>query len=87
MCRGPHLTNTRHAVAFKLMKISGSYWKGDSSNQALTRVYGTAWADQKSLDKYLESIEEAEKSDHRLLGKKIRLISFSRRITRYGLLA
>ena len=49
MCRGPHLTNTKHVSAFKLMKISGSYWKGDSSNQALTRVYGTAWETQESL--------------------------------------
>ena len=61
MCRGPHLTNTKHVKAFKLMKISGSYWKGDSSNQALTRIYGTAWPDEKFLDSYLKSIEEAEK--------------------------
>ncbi len=76
MCRGPHLTNTKHVKAFKLMKISGSYWKGDSSNQALTRIYGTAWPDQNSLDSYLKSIEEAEKSDHRLLGKKLDLFHF-----------
>ena len=76
MCRGPHLTNTKHVKAFKLMKISGSYWKGDSSNQALTRIYGTAWPDQNSLDSYLNSIEEAEKSDHRLLGKKLDLFHF-----------
>ena len=76
MCRGPHLTNTKHVKAFKLMKISGSYWKGDSSNQALTRIYGTAWPDQNSLDSYLRSIEEAEKSDHRLLGKKLDLFHF-----------
>ena len=76
MCRGPHLTNTKHVKAFKLMKISGSYWKGDSSNQALTRIYGTAWPDQNSLDLYLKSIEEAEKSDHRLLGKKLDLFHF-----------
>ena len=76
MCRGPHLTNTRHVSAFKLMKISGSYWKGDSSNQALTRVYGTAWETQESLDSYLKSLEEAEKSDHRILGKKLDLFHF-----------
>ena len=76
MCRGPHITNTRHATAFKLTKISGSYWKGDSSNQALTRIYGTAWADQESLDQYLKSLEEAEKSDHRMLGKKLDLFHF-----------
>ena len=76
MCRGPHLTNTKHVTAFKLMKISGSYWKGDSSNQALTRVYGTAWETQESLDSYLKSLEEAEKSDHRILGKKLDLFHF-----------
>ena len=76
MCRGPHLTNTKHVSAFKLMKIPGSYWKGDSSNQALTRVYGTAWETQESLDSYLKSLEEAEKSDHRILGKKLDLFHF-----------
>ena len=76
MCRGPHLTNTRHLKAFKLMKISGSYWKGDSRNQALTRVYGTAWQDEKSLQEYLKYLEEAEKRDHRLLGKKLDLFHF-----------
>ena len=76
MCRGPHLTNTKHVAAFKLMKISGSYWKGDSSNQALTRIYGTAWESQESLDNYLKSLEEAEKSDHRMLGKKLDLFHF-----------
>ena len=76
MCRGPHLTNTKHVSAFKLMKMSGSYWKGDSSNQALTRVYGTAWETKESLDSYLKSLEEAEKSDHRILGKKLDLFHF-----------
>ena len=76
MCRGPHLTNTKHVTAFKLMKISGSYWKGDSSNQVLTRVYGTAWDTQESLDSYLKSLQEAEKSDHRILGKKLDLFHF-----------
>tara|TARA_Y100000389_G_scaffold204511_1_gene257554 strand:- start:7929 stop:9815 length:1887 start_codon:yes stop_codon:yes gene_type:complete len=76
MCRGPHLTNTKHIKAFKLMKISGSYWKGDSSNQALTRVYGTAWPDIESQERYLKSLEEAEKSDHRMLGKKLDLFHF-----------
>ena len=76
MCRGPHITNSKHLTAFKLMKISGSYWRGDSSNQALTRIYGTAWADTDALNGYLKSIEEAEKSDHRLLGKKLDLYHF-----------
>ncbi len=76
MCRGPHLTNTKHIKAFKLMKISGSYWKGNSDNQALTRVYGTAWPDIDSQDAYLKSLDEAEKRDHRLLGKKLDLFHF-----------
>ena len=76
MCRGPHLTNTRHIKAFKLMKTSGSYWRGNSENQALTRIYGTAWPDDKSQEDYIKSLEEAEKSDHRLLGKKLDLFHF-----------
>ena len=76
MCRGPHLTNTRHIKAFKLMKTSGSYWKGNSDNQALTRIYGTAWPSLESQDVYIKSIEEAEKRDHRTLGKKLDLFHF-----------
>ncbi|MDC0415489.1 threonine--tRNA ligase [Gammaproteobacteria bacterium] len=76
MCRGPHLTNTKHIKAFKLMKTSGSYWKGNSENQALTRIYGTAWPDTEAQDAYLKSLDEAEKRDHRLLGKKLDLYHF-----------
>ena len=76
MCRGPHLTNTKHIKAFKLMKTSGSYWKGNSENQALTRIYGTAWPDIGAQDAYLKSLDEAEKRDHRLLGKKLDLFHF-----------
>ena len=76
MCRGPHLTNTKHIKAFKLTKTSGSYWKGNSENQALTRIYGTAWPDTDSQDAYLKSLDEAEKRDHRLLGKKLDLFHF-----------
>ena len=76
MCRGPHLTNTRHLKAFKLTKVSGSYWKGDSKNQALQRIYGTAWNDKEALDNYLHQLEEAEKRDHRKLGKKLNLFHF-----------
>ena len=76
MCRGPHLTNTKHIKAFKLMKTSGSYWKGNSENQALTRIYGTAWSDIGAQDAYLKSLDEAEKRDHRLLGKKLDLFHF-----------
>ena len=76
MCRGPHLTNTKHIKAFKLMKTSGSYWKGNAENQALTRIYGTAWPDTGAQDAYLKSLDEAEKRDHRLLGKKLDLFHF-----------
>ena len=76
MCRGPHLTNTKHIKAFKLMKTSGSYWKGNSENQALTRIYGTAWPDTGAQDAYLKSLDEAERRDHRLLGKKLDLFHF-----------
>tara|TARA_Y100000768_G_scaffold388491_1_gene384677 strand:- start:3957 stop:5843 length:1887 start_codon:yes stop_codon:yes gene_type:complete len=76
MCRGPHLTNTRHIKAFKLMKTSGSYWKGNSENQALTRIYGTAWPSNEAQEDYLKSLEEAEKRDHRILGKKLDLFHF-----------
>ncbi len=70
MCRGPHVPNTRHLRHFKLLKLSGSYWRGDSENESLQRIYGTAWAKEKELNEYLTRIEEAEKRDHRKLGKK-----------------
>ena len=70
MCRGPHVPNTRHLRYFKLLKLSGSYWRGNSENESLQRIYGTAWAKEKELNDYLTRIEEAEKRDHRKLGKK-----------------
>ncbi len=70
MCRGPHVPNTRHLRHFKLLKLSGSYWRGNSENESLQRIYGTAWAKEKELKDYLKRIEEAEKRDHRKLGKK-----------------
>ena len=70
MCRGPHVPNTRHLRHFKLLKLSGSYWRGNSENESLQRIYGTAWAKEKELNDYLIRIEEAEKRDHRKLGKK-----------------
>jgi len=70
MCRGPHVPNTRHLRHFKLLKLSGSYWRGDSENESLQRIYGTAWAKEKELNDYLKRIEEAEKRDHRKLGKQ-----------------
>lgn len=73
LCRGPHLPNLKHIGVFKLMKLAGAYWRGDSSKQMLTRIYGTAWRTQKELDDYLFQIEEAEKRDHRKLGKEMEL--------------
>jgi len=70
MCRGPHVPNTRHLRHFKLLKLSGSYWRGNSENESLQRIYGTAWAKEKELNDYLKRIEEAEKRDHRKLGRK-----------------
>ena len=70
MCRGPHVPNTSHLRHFKLLKLSGSYWRGNSENESLQRIYGTAWAKEKELNDYLTRIEEAEKRDHRKLGKK-----------------
>ncbi|NYZ62716.1 threonine--tRNA ligase [Luteimonas deserti] len=69
MCRGPHVPNTRFLKAFKLTRISGAYWRGDSKNEQLQRIYGTAWADSKQLKAYIQRIEEAEKRDHRRIGK------------------
>ncbi len=76
LCRGPHLPSTGHLKAFKLTKLAGAYWRGDAKNEMLQRIYGTAWADKKSLDAYLYRIEEAEKRDHRKLGKSLDLFHF-----------
>jgi|TARA_B100000073_G_scaffold229668_1_gene191685 threonyl-tRNA synthetase len=73
MCRGPHVPNTRHLRHFKLMKVSGAYWRGDSSNQMLQRIYGTAWSTEKELKSHLKQLEEAEKRDHRRLGRQLSL--------------
>ncbi len=73
MCRGPHVPNMKFCHHFKLMKVSGAYWRGDSQNTQLQRVYGTAWADKKQLKAYLKRLEEAEKRDHRRLGKQLDL--------------
>lgn len=71
MCRGPHVPNTRVLRAFKLMNLAGAYWRGNSENEMLQRVYGTAWSDKKALKAYLKRLEEAEKRDHRKLGKHL----------------
>ncbi|MEK9754123.1 MAG: threonine--tRNA ligase, partial [Rhodospirillaceae bacterium] len=74
LCRGPHLPSTgRIGNAFKLMKVAGAYWRGDSRNEMLQRIYGTAWRNQKELDQYLHMLEEAEKRDHRRLGREMEL--------------
>lgn len=70
MCRGPHVPNTRFLKSFKLMRISGAYWRGDAKNEQLQRIYGTAWADKKQLEAYIKRIEEAEMRDHRRIGKQ-----------------
>ncbi len=76
LCRGPHVPSTGFLKAFKLTKLAGAYWRGDSNNEMLQRVYGTAWADKKALAQYLFRIEEAEKRDHRKLGKALGLFHF-----------
>ena len=77
LCRGPHLSSTgKIGKFFKLTKVSGAYWRGDSNNDMLQRIYGTSWATQKDLDEYLKRIEEAEKRDHRRLGKEMDLFHF-----------
>ncbi|MFL2568715.1 MAG: threonine--tRNA ligase [Gammaproteobacteria bacterium] len=76
MCRGPHLVSTKHLNYFKLMKVSGSYWKGDSKNTQLQRIYGTAWDTKENLKNYLTRLEEAEKRDHRKIGQKLDMFHF-----------
>ena len=73
LCRGPHVPSTGKLKAFKLMKVAGAYWRGDSRNEMLQRIYGTAWADRKQLDEYLHRLEEAEKRDHRRIGRELDL--------------
>jgi threonyl-tRNA synthetase len=73
LCRGPHVPSTGKLKAFKLMKVAGAYWRGDSRNEMLQRIYGTAWADKKQLDEYLHRLEEAEKRDHRRIGRELDL--------------
>ena len=77
MCRGPHVPNTRFLENFKLTKVSGAYWRGDSKNEMLQRIYGTAWTSKKELNAYLEQLEEAEKRDHRKLGRELDFFHFS----------
>ncbi|MGX5173716.1 threonine--tRNA ligase [Aliikangiella sp. IMCC44653] len=76
LCRGPHVPSTGKIKAFKLMKLAGAYWRGDSNNEMLQRIYGTAWTNKKELKKYLHRLEEAEKRDHRKIGKALELFHF-----------
>ncbi len=76
MCRGPHVPNTRFLKHFRLTKLSGAYWRGDARNAQLQRIYGTAWADRKALKSHLKRLEEAEKRDHRRLGRQLGLFHF-----------
>ena len=76
LCRGPHVPSTGKIKAFKLMKLAGAYWRGDSNNEMLQRIYGTAWSNKKELKKYLHRLEEAEKRDHRKIGKALELFHF-----------
>ena len=76
LCRGPHVPSTGRLTAFKLTKLAGAYWRGDSANEMLQRVYGTAWPDRKALKQYLHRLEQAEKRDHRKLGRKQDLFHF-----------
>jgi threonyl-tRNA synthetase len=76
LCRGPHVPETGKFKAFKLTSVAGAYWRGDSSNEMLQRIYGTAWGDKKALEQYLQRLEEAEKRDHRKIGKKQSLFHF-----------
>ncbi len=80
LCRGPHLPSTKRVKAFKLMSVAGAYWRGDSSNKMLARIYGNAFPSKKRLDEHLRRIEEAKKRDHRLLGKQLDLFSFSQSV-------
>ena len=76
LCRGPHLPNLGQIGAFTLTKLAGAYWRGDSNNKMLTRIYGTAWPDKKTLKKHIHTLAEAEKRDHRVLGKQLELVMF-----------
>ena len=88
MCTGPHLPSTgKLGKAFKLMKLSGAYWRGDANNPQLQRIYGTVFADEKQLKDHLHQLEEAEKRDHRRLGREMNLFHQQEEAARHGVLA
>ena len=81
LCRGPHLPSTKHVgKSFKLMKVAGAYWRGDENNEMLTRIYGTAWRNDKELRTYLNMLKEAEKRDHRKIGKEMKLFTIDEEV-------
>ena len=80
LCRGPHVRSTRDLKAFKLLRVAGAYWRGDEKKPQLTRIYGTAWESQKQLDDYMKFLEEAEKRDHKKLGKELKLFMVDDRV-------
>ena len=81
LCRGPHLPTTKHiGKSFKLMKVAGAYWRGDENNEMLTRIYGTCWRNDKELNSYLNMLKEAEKRDHRKIGKEMKLFTFDEEV-------
>ena len=80
LCRGPHIPSTGKIKAFKLLNVAGAYWRGDSRNKMLTRIYGTSFATQKELKNYLNFIEEAKRRDHRKLGKNLELFEINEQV-------
>jgi threonyl-tRNA synthetase len=80
LCRGPHVHSTRDLKAFKLLRVAGAYWRGDEKKPQLTRIYGTAWESPKQLDDYMKFLEEAEKRDHKKLGKELKLFALDERV-------
>ena len=80
LCRGPHVRSTRDLKAFKLLRVAGAYWRGDEKKPQLTRIYGTAWPTQQQLDEYMHFLEEAEKRDHKKLGKDLKLFALDERL-------
>jgi threonyl-tRNA synthetase len=80
LCRGPHVKSTKDLKAFKLLRVAGAYWRGDEKQPQLTRIYGTAWASQKELDEHMKFLEEAEKRDHKKLGRELKLFTVDERV-------
>src|SRR5260370_6894670 len=80
LCRGPHVRSTKDLKAFKLLRVAGAYWRGDEKQPQLTRIYGTAWQSQKELDEHMKFLEEAEKRDHKKLGKELKLFTVDERV-------